>query len=349
MKDIVERLIKEQKTKTVSLITLEKNLKELLKGNISPWFYKELANGILELEKEGLIEPFKSAKLYSRDSRIKEKYKKKKISIENEKELKQELLMGFHHRISVMYYLDHLEEYQGVKDKVKAISGFFKQGTEYSPYLSVNERSYELFGEEKYLASEDGRKVLAKLRLSLEDLCCFETFEQFFHIGFVQKENESILIIENKDSFFSMKKLFLKNIRSWSGIEFSMIVYGEGNKITKSFEYLDELEVPFDVNIYYFGDFDPEGIAIYHRLMKINQRSVQIMKPFYEKMFENRKNKTGNKQYWNKEAIGKFFEINHFLEEVKMKEYLAAGKYVPQEAVHIEMLRRMADGVKQAL
>lgn len=344
----VEKLINEQKQKTVSLITLEKRLKKRLGDEVSPWFYKELANAILALEEKDIIEPFKNAKTYSRDARIKEKYKKKKAPMVDEKTLKQELLTSFHQNISVSYYLKHLEEYHDMKEKVKMISEFLKGCYENMPYLSVNERSYEIFEEEKFLASKEGKKLLANLKLSLETLYCYETYEPFFHIGIARTKNENILIVENKDTYFSIKKLFLENIHSWDNIKFSMIIYGEGNKITRSYEYLDELGVP-DVNIYYFGDFDREGIAIYHRLQKISERSVKIVKSFYLRMFNERKNKPAKDQYWNKEAIKNFFKENKFRDEKIMKDYLAAGKYVPQEAVNIEILRRMADGATKTL
>lgn len=345
----LEKLIKEQKRVTISLTLLEKNLKKLMGGNVDPLFYKKLADALLTLEKKGIVEPFKSAKLYSRDTRIKDKYRKKKMSLDDEEELKQELLTSFHQQISVTHYLKHLEDFQAVREYVEVISGYLRQNNKSRVPLSVNERSYKLFGDEKFLDSQEGRGLLTNLKLSFDDLYCYETFEPFFHIGTAQNENENILIVENLDTFFNMKKLFLENVCSWGGIEFSMIIYGEGNKITKSFYYLDELHIPINVNNYYFGDFDREGISIYYRTRNLNGRPVKIMKVFYEKMFERRKNKTTAKsQTLNKSAIRHFFETYEFCDEIKMKDYLISGKYVPQEAIDIETLRRMADGAEQA-
>lgn len=347
MEATLEKLINEQKQITISLAFLEKGLKKLMGSNVGPLFYKELADALLTLEEKGIIEPLKNADLYTRDTRIKDKYRKKRVSINDEKKLKLELLNSFHQQISITHFLKHLEDFRVVRDYVEVISEYLRQSNKNKIYLSVNERSYKLFGDEKFLDSQAGRRLLTNLKLSYDDLHCYETFEPFFHIGIPRNESENILIVENLDTFFSMKKLFLENIRSWDGIEFSMIIYGEGNKITKSFYYLDELDIPINVNIYYFGDFDREGIAIYYRTSKLNNRPVKIMKIFYEKMFVERKSKiTTKNQTLSKTAIQHFFETYNFFDEIKMENYLISGKYVPQEAIDIETLRGMADGAE---
>lgn len=348
MKQMVRKIIDEQKQLTVSLTTLEKRLKEVIGNRGGPLFYKNLADAMLQLEIEGVIEALKSAKSYSRDTRIRDKYRKIIVSNVNESELKQELLLNYQNPISIAYYLKNLESFQNIKDYVKKINEFLKLADENKGFLSANERSFELFGDEKFLSDRSGRRLLTNLKLSYDDLYCFKTFEPFFHIGIAKNENENVLIVENLDTFFSLKKLSLENVRSWDDIYFSMIIYGEGNKVTKSFGHLDELGVPESANIYYFGDFDREGVSIYHRIAKMNNRSVKVMKSFYEKMYERRKaKKSVNKQSLNISAIEYFFEENEFYEEADMKDYLLAGKYVPQEAVNIDILRRMADGTEK--
>lgn len=350
MKQKVKKIVDEQKQVTVSLTTLEKKLKKVMGNRVGPLFYKDLADAMLKLESEGVIEPLKSAKSYSRDTRIRDRYRKIIVSNVDEGELKQELLTNYHRQISVAYYLKNLESFQDVRDYVKEISEFLKLDDKNKHFLSANERSFELFGDEKFLSDRGGRSLLTNLKLSYEDLHCFETFEPFFHIGIAKYENENVLIVENLDTFFSLKKLYLENVRSWDGIYFSMIIYGEGNKITKSFGHLDELGVPVSANIYYFGDFDREGVSIYHRIATMNNRTVKVMKSFYEKMYNRRKDKKNlNKQNLNKSAIKYFFEGNEFYEETEMKDYLTTGKYVPQEAVNIDILRRMADGTEKSV
>jgi len=46
-----------------------------------------------------------------------------------------------------------------------------------------------------------------------------------------------VLIVENKDTFFSLKALFQEGINRWSGKSFSMLIYREGRKILKSISF----------------------------------------------------------------------------------------------------------------
>lgn len=350
MKNVLRQIVAEQKQKTVLLSKLEKNLKHQLGDNIGPFLYRELADEILRMEEEGLIEPIKSAKIYPRDIRVKDRYKKMTKSYLDEEALRNDLLTNYHTKISGLYYLKNLREFQREKSKIEKISQFLESVTCDEPYLSANERSFELFHDEKYLNEQSGKNLLSNLCLTLDDLYCFETFEPFIHIGQATKENENILIVENLDTFYSLMKLYLEGMRSWNGIEFSMIIYGEGNKITKSFAHLDELGVPEATKIYYFGDFDREGINIYYRIANRSNRPVKAMNMFYKKMYKRRSNKKSvKKQYLNERALVHFFEENAFEEENEMKDYLIQGQYIPQEAVNIEVLRRMADGAEESI
>ncbi|MCL0063142.1 DUF2220 domain-containing protein [Peptococcaceae bacterium] len=81
-----------------------------------------------------------------------------------------------------------------------------------------------------------------------------------------------MLIVENKDTFFSLKALFQEGINRWNGKSFSMLIYGEGRKILygegrkilKSISFFEEIEEykGLSTSFYYFGDLDAEGISI---------------------------------------------------------------------------------------
>lgn len=349
MKKVIKELLTRQKNSRIDIYLLEKQVKERLQDNITGLFYKEFADSVLELENEKIIERMKTGKPYSRDIRINTKYRKVKENTINENELKNELLTSYHFKMKMSGYGKNLEQYQKDKLIFDSISQFLFHKSEKECYISVNERSFELFNDEKYLSSEAGRKLISNIDVTFEDLCCFETFEPFFHFGLATHPSQNVLIIENKDTFFSLKKLYLEGIHRWDGIPFEMLVYGEGNKITKSFEYLDELKVPFETAIYYFGDFDPEGIAIFHRLQKVSKRKIELWKPFYIEMWYRRKGtviKEDKKQRWSEAAIQSF--LFHFDEPLQtvMEHYLIERRYIPQEALSIEVIRSLSDGIK---
>src|SRR5690625_2821466 len=144
MNQIVKKLVNDQKQVTISLTSLEKQIRKTMKNEVGPLFYKELADAILNLEREGVIEPIKSAKSYSRDMRVRDRYMNIIDSNFDEHELKQELLTSFHQEISVTYYFKNLDKYQDIRGYVKSISDFLKTSDEKKYFLSANERSYEL-------------------------------------------------------------------------------------------------------------------------------------------------------------------------------------------------------------
>lgn len=73
------------------------------------------------------------------------------------------------------------------------------------------------------LSSKQGKELVKNLGLTYKDLFCFETFEPFFHIGIAKDAFQNILIVENLDTFFSLKELYSKHIRSWVNINFALL------------------------------------------------------------------------------------------------------------------------------
>ena len=70
----------------------------------------------------------------------------------------------------------------------------------------------------------------------------------------------------------------MDDIDTWSGITFDMVIYGEGDKIQRSFYFLEEYKLE-DYEVYYFGDLDARGIHICSELIKIDSR-VKPFSPF---------------------------------------------------------------------
>lgn len=144
----VRNAIKKQKQKTVVLPNLEKDIKNKIGNNAGPLMYKKLADEVLKMVDEGALEPIKSSKMYLRDTRVKEKYRKVKRAVFDEESLKKDLLTNYNTNMSMSYYLKNLKEFQKVKNEVKNVSNFLNSAKESKPYLSLNERSFEMFGYE---------------------------------------------------------------------------------------------------------------------------------------------------------------------------------------------------------
>ena len=124
-----------------------------------------------------------------------------------------------------------------------------------------NERSLEIFGDEKFLERRPG--FLKGLGLHLADIHAFETREPFFHRQ-LAPEPRAGLILENLSAFESVcRALAAREGWPW-GRRPQLVIYGEGNKILRSVAFAAAF--PKLETLAYFGDLDPEGLRILARL-----------------------------------------------------------------------------------
>ena len=123
----------------------------------------------------------------------------------------------------------------------------------------MNERSFEIWHREKFLDREQGK---------------------------------NILILENKDPFFSMRNYLLNGHTEIFGAEIGTLIYGAGKGIIRSFQDFDLCAEPYmkhpENTIYYFGDLDYEGIGIYENLAEKFRSRWKIIPfvPAYQAMLE---------------------------------------------------------------
>ncbi|MDD4583373.1 MAG: DUF2220 family protein, partial [Eubacteriales bacterium] len=225
---------------------------------------------------------------------------------------------------------------------IETISDFLKQKDK--DFVTVNERAYELFGDEKFFKGEGkerspGETILKRLGVSYLDIGCQETLEPFFSFqkkNFNALNSRKIYIIENKDTFWSFKRVIMDSIPTFKT---DMLIYGEGRKIISSFKFMNEYYVePERDQFHYFGDLDAEGINIYCELL--DQYPQYKIFPFYEgyqAVLEIGSGKapvkTPKRQKISKKNIGRFLNgfDSHVAKELKI--LLEEGYYIPQEAL----------------
>ena len=205
----------------------------------------------------------------------------------------------------------------------------------------------------------------------------YQTTEPLAYYSHTRQIPQNLLILENKDTFYSMRRHLLDGGGKILGMEFGTLIYGAGKGILRSFLDFDLCVEPYMRDgrngIYYFGDLDYEGIGIYESLagmhagMHPEGRKVIPFKEAYEKMTEKAENagrvKCENagdavgmnheraeivcgienlpdtKEQQNRNIKGEFFM--HFDKDCadKMRKILAAGKYIPQEILNIADFR----------
>ena len=215
---------------------------------------------------------------------------------------------------------------------------------------ALNERSFQIFGDEKYMTSPEGKslinKTLRKYHLNDVYLRVYKTPEPFVYV--VTGEAENALIVENKDTFITMRKLLLDN-KTILGRKFGALIYGSGRKIQSSFSYINKpdcKDLSHIKNFYYFGDIDAEGIDIFYKLKgKYKEYDIYAFKEGYRYLWLNRR-KGRNKGKKRTQRIDRFEvrSLNVFTDEEAEEVYrfCLEGKIIPQEIVSKDILEECA-------
>lgn len=279
--------------------------------------------------------------------------------------LLEELEYRLHPGISIDYYRKHPDSYEQDRHWVLLLSNYMKENQErLREPVSCNERSFDIWQREKFLLKEQGKKILSRCGLAMEDLNIYETAEPFSYYVNTRKVPQNLLIVENKDTFYSMRRALLEGKETLVGVEIGTLIYGAGKGIWRSFQEFNGCAEPYmkapDNHLLYFGDLDYEGILIYEKLTEVYPGSGEIT-PFieaYEKMLSKseelvksekltkseKKVKLGSseslfslpetKEGQNRNISGRFFEFFSNEISARMKKILESGHYIPQEILN---------------
>ncbi|HCT89918.1 MAG TPA: hypothetical protein DF613_00830 [Lachnospiraceae bacterium] len=257
----------------------------------------------------------------------------------------EELTYRLHPMIGVDYYLAHPEQYGRDREYVLALSRYLKEDRALLDYPeSVNERSFEIWNREKFLTKGPGKTVLKRCGLEPEILCFYETEEPLAYYTRTRETPQELLIVENKDTFYSMRRHLMAGERQIFGRTVGTLIYGAGKRILRSFRDFELCGEPYMAEpenvISYFGDLDYEGIGIYEQLAESFRVRAGIVPftPAYQAMLRKAGQAAGlpdTSAGQNRNISGGFF--SYFIEEdaERMRKILEAGKYIPQEIVNL--------------
>lgn len=276
--------------------------------------------------------------------------KEKKKALSEEDKL---FLHSLNSKIEVKNYFNNLDNLNEDREKLKILSDFLTNEVHNTPYIGINERSYELFGYEKEL--KNGSKgLLKRVKTSLEDLKCIEAYTPIqCHIlkNFYTKESRTILIIENCDTY---RSFLLAAKDTVLGEELDMIIFGGGNKITGNFKQHTMYSIDNNDNIYYFGDIDPEGINIFKRVKEANKElNIRLSNKLYKLAIQIGKEKGIHNINNDNQNIPSEEEVNELLTDLEesvandIKNIIYNGKYIPQEAVNYNTLLKMVSSTEK--
>lgn len=238
---------------------------------------------------------------------------------------------------SLNYYIKNQDMYRKHKKYLLRLNEYYSSGS--MSRLTSNELAFKLFNDEKFFENPNtgtnfGLEILQNLKMGYEDFNAYKTQEPFFYyIGkdFFKKSTRNILVIENKDTFYTLMK-------RCSDV-FDMIIYGEGKKIISSFELAPDFNIKHDDYIKYFGDIDAEGFYIYKLYKeKFNQYNIKLIRPVYQALIDQFEfNGLPKLKSFLKDDVfnGALDIIKREFDETyseKLCDILSNGRYLPQEA-----------------
>lgn len=300
--------------------------------------YAELVSIVEELQDKGQITPIKNSKGNGKKPTLYNMYRiLRKIEVDTSY---VDELLYLSNKLMNDYYLKNPSIYVNDRIYVQQINQYILQiGDEKPAPASYNERSFEIFKREKFLSKEGGLRILKNLGISIEDLNIYETTEPLSYYSNEKEVPQTILFIENKDTFYSMRRHLLQGNKTILSERIGTLIYGGGKSVYRSILDFDLCVEPYmnheQNRFLYFGDLDYEGILIYeklHELWGTNRRIIPFAKA-YELMLNKAEGITlpETKENQNRNCGIVFFD--EFSDETvcKMQGILKQDRYIPQE------------------
>ena len=305
--------------------------------------YEALYRHILSEISSGRLSPVKASGINGKKPALYLRY----WVTEEEKDygcLKEELIFGLTPLISPDYYLKNLSLYEKDREWVRMLNRFLTERRELlNQTESINERSFEIWGQEKFLKRGQGMRILKNCGISPDFLNYYETTEPMPCYTHTREVPQNLLLLENKDTFYSMRRHLLEGKDTILGMKIGTLIYGAGKGILKSFQDFSICAEPYMQNrqnqIYYFGDLDYEGIGIYEKLEQLfgDQYSIRPFMPGYFRMLEKAEGVLLpiTKEQQNRNLTGQFFACFPQSAVEQMKKILESEQYIPQEILNI--------------
>ncbi len=307
--------------------------------------YEDLRSTVLGLILEQVLKPVKSGGTNGKTPALFLSYKVA-LHEEDSSELIHELKYELCTRLDTSFYMKNIKRYREDRGQVLMLSSYLINSQEkLKNRISLNERSFEIWGREKFLGAEGGLRIVRNLGLEEEDLNYYYTTVPLAYYSHSKETPQNVLILENKDTFYSMRKHLLEGGSSIFGTRIGTLVYGGGKNIYRSFEDFDVCIEPYITDasnsILYLGDIDYEGIIIYESLKRSFEKkySIKLFTEGYKAMLDKctrlGMKLPGTKEKQNRNISGEFLEEFDESSRKTISAVLRADEYIPQEILNI--------------
>ena len=171
--------------------------------------YQDLADQVVKLIEDGKIEPVKSSKGNGKKPPLYQAYRILRETPEYDFLLQE--LKYLVPELDGSYYRKHPKQYQEDREYVLALNRYLIESRNCLNHpVSINERSFEIFSREKFLKKEGGMRILKNLSFPESALHYYETSEPLSYYSHKKNPGQVMLIIENKDTFYSIQPMHLQ-------------------------------------------------------------------------------------------------------------------------------------------
>lgn len=319
--DILER--RARRKSKISILELQ----DLFDGGTSK---EEFRTIVLDFEKNGVVRGIKQSKFSEKYQEIYNFYYINK-SFFKERVVKEIQILKF----KIDRYID-LEGYYNLELKylhsdmqyILKISDWIKLNGYPNTEVSAPERSYQLVGDEKWFDENGGKIILQRMGILEKMKITYRCDPLMIAINpnIYKFDHKKHLIVENKATFYDCFE-FLESS------SLASIVFGAGWKIASNISMLDR-QLGLNQNektIYYFGDLDREGVAIWDSIRET--KGLVLAKTFYRELLSKKayKGKINHKK--NIEKLERFASVFSEGEGRRIIDLLMDDYYYPQEAL----------------
>lgn len=249
---------------------------------------EELYEIISVLSKQEILSPVKGSK--TNGNRLYPIYSKYKISLPSDTygTETQEIELLHPLLLNNGYLQSKPEEYKKFRSFFQKLDRYLFYRNENEISISRKERSFEIFDEEKVLDDKTFCSLLERIGITSNVLGFYDTPEYCFNDYIPnRKEQMTLLICENKDSWFNVRRVMFENkAKTIFNTDIDGVVYGCGNKISGKDALTSYTAfIGSKVQYLYWGDIDRAGLDIYLRTIRANPDiDIGLFVPAYEKM-----------------------------------------------------------------
>lgn len=226
------------------------------------------------------------------------------------------------------YYEQPLKAWQADLPYIEKLSAWLDRGI--AETASLQQRSWDIFADEKYLLGP-GAALLKRVGLTTVDLGICDQPDPLMmavHPDYLQRPVCHHLVVENKAPYGRL-------VPHLAEVPLTSLIFGGGWKIAANLDLLPRQCGCPDARhiVWYFGDFDWEGLRIWQAAGRAETVEVRLAVPFYE-AFLAYKAPLGKENQQREESVWPPFAAAVGTSRAPVfRDILDSGRYYPQEAL----------------